>query len=142
MSNLRKLELPPQGLKTLCGVQDQNIKYLESLLNVSIGARGNEIMIDGAPDAIETVENILLDFADLFDEGNQFTDKELRDAFKQIADRIPRMADIVALLQFKRCLGPPESGASRPCPATPRPGGMNLATRASVDRPTPNRRTR
>ena len=86
MSNLRKLELPPQGLKTLFGVQDQNIKYLETLLDVSIGARGNEIMIDGDPKSIETVENILLDFADLFDEGNQFTDKELRDAFKQIAE--------------------------------------------------------
>lgn len=86
MSNLRKLELPPQGLKTLFGVQDQNIKYLESLLDVSIGARGNELMIDGAPERIETVERILLDFAELYDEGNQFTDKELRDAFKQIAE--------------------------------------------------------
>lgn len=86
MSNLRKLELPPQGLKTLFGVQDQNIKYLESLLDVSIGARGNELLIDGDPKNIATVEQILLDFAELFDEGNQFTDKELRDAFKQIAE--------------------------------------------------------
>ena len=86
MSNLRKLELPPQGLKTLFGVQDQNIKYLETLLDVSIGARGNELLIDGDPKNIETVEQILRDFAELFDEGNQFTDKELRDAFKQIAE--------------------------------------------------------
>ncbi len=86
MSNLRKLELPPQGLKTLFGVQDQNIKYLESLLDVSIGARGNELLIDGDPKDIVTVENILRDFAELFDEGNQFSDKELRDAFKQIAE--------------------------------------------------------
>ena len=86
MSNLRKLELPPQGLKTLFGVQDQNIKYLETLLDVSIGARGNEIMLDGDPKNIATVEQILRDFAELFDEGNQFSDKELRDAFKQIAE--------------------------------------------------------
>lgn len=86
MNNLRKLELPPQGLKTLFGVQDQNIKYLETLLDVSIGARGNEIMIDGDPKNIQTVEQILRDFAQLFDEGNQFTDKELRDAFKQVAE--------------------------------------------------------
>lgn len=86
MNNLRKLELPPQGLKTLFGVQDQNIKYLETLLDVSIGARGNEILIDGDPKNIETVEQILRDFAQLFDEGNQFTDKELRDAFKQVAE--------------------------------------------------------
>lgn len=86
MSNLRKLELPSQGLNTLFGVQDQNIKYLESLLDVTIGARGNELLIDGDPRDIETVEQILKDFADLFDEGNTFTDKELKDAFKQIAE--------------------------------------------------------
>ncbi|MDQ3181610.1 MAG: PhoH family protein, partial [Acidobacteriota bacterium] len=86
MSNLKKIELPPQGLKTLFGVQDQNIKYLETLLDISIGARGNELLIDGDAKDIETVEQILGDFVELFDEGSIFTDKELRDAFKQIAE--------------------------------------------------------
>ena len=86
MSNLKKIELPPQGLKTLFGVQDQNIKYLETLLDLSIGARGNELLVDGDPQNIQTVEQILNDFAELFDQGNNFTDKELRDAFKQIAE--------------------------------------------------------
>ncbi len=86
MSNLRKLELPPQGLNTLFGVQDQNIKYLETLLDVSIGARGNELLIDGDPADIDTVEEILRDFGKLFAEGQTFTDNELKDAFKQIAE--------------------------------------------------------
>jgi phosphate starvation-inducible PhoH-like protein len=86
LSNLRKLELPSQGLNTLFGVQDQNIKYLESLLDVSIGARGNELLIDGDERDIRTVEEILSDFSDLFAEGSTFTDKELRDVFKQIAE--------------------------------------------------------
>lgn len=86
LNNSRKIELPPQGLKTLFGVQDQNIKYLEALLDIDISARGNELMVDGDEKDIETVEKILKDFAELFDEGNQFSDKELRDAFKQIAE--------------------------------------------------------
>ena len=86
MSNLRKLELPSQGLNTLFGVQDQNIKYLESLLDVNIGARGNELLIDGDEEDIRAVEQILNDFGELFAEGNTFTDKELKDAFKQIAE--------------------------------------------------------
>lgn len=86
LSNLRKLELPPQGLNTLFGVQDQNIKYLETLLDVHIGARGNELLIDGDPADIETVEEILRDFGRLFSEGQTFTDNELKDAFKQIAE--------------------------------------------------------
>jgi phosphate starvation-inducible protein PhoH and related proteins len=86
LNNLRKLELPPQGLNTLFGVQDQNIKYLESLLDVNIGARGNELLIDGDPRDIDTVQGILKDFGDLFSEGQSFSDKELKDAFKQIAE--------------------------------------------------------
>ena len=101
MSNLRKLELPPQGLNTLFGVQDQNIKYLESLLDVNIGARGNELLIDGDPRDIATVEDILRDFGDLFGEGNTFTDKELRDAFKQIAeDRAYSLKDYFLKARF------------------------------------------
>lgn len=101
MSNLRKIELPPQGLKTLFGVRDQNIKYLETLLDVNIGARGNEILVDGDPKDIETVENVLTDFAELFDEGNTFSDKELRDAFKQIAeDRAYSLKDYFTKSRF------------------------------------------
>ncbi|MEZ5425970.1 MAG: PhoH family protein [Pyrinomonadaceae bacterium] len=101
MSNIKKLELPPQGLKTLFGVQDQNIKYLEALLNINIGARGNELMIDGEARDIETVEKILRDFAELFEEGNSFTDQELRDAFKQIAeDRAYSLRDYFTTARF------------------------------------------
>lgn len=86
MTDTRKLELPAQGLNTLFGVQDQNIKFLESLLDVRIGVRGNELLIDGEPDDIATVDQILSDFGDIFSDGAAFSDKELRDAFKQIAE--------------------------------------------------------
>jgi phosphate starvation-inducible PhoH-like protein len=83
---LRKIELPPRGIETLFGVHDQNIKYLESLLDVRVDARGSELLIDGGDEDVAVVENILNDFSDLFVAGKQFSDKDLRDAFKQIAD--------------------------------------------------------
>ena len=86
MSELKRIELPPRGLETLFGVHDANIKYLESILDVRVNARGQDLTIDGDPNDVKTVENILKDFSELFSEGNTFTDKELRDAFKQIAE--------------------------------------------------------
>jgi phosphate starvation-inducible PhoH-like protein len=83
---LKKIELPPRGIETLFGVHDQNIKYLESLLDVRVDARGSELLIDGGDEDVQIVENILHDFSDLFVAGKQFSDKELREAFKQIAD--------------------------------------------------------
>jgi phosphate starvation-inducible protein PhoH and related proteins len=83
---LKKIELPPRGLETLFGVHDQNIKYLESLLDVRVDARGQDVSIDGDPKDVETAERVLEDFAELFKEGRQFNDKELREAFAQIAE--------------------------------------------------------
>ncbi|HET6669237.1 MAG TPA: PhoH family protein [Pyrinomonadaceae bacterium] len=83
---MKKIELPPRGLETLFGVHDQNIKYLESLLDVRINARGQDVSIDGDPKDVETAEGILDDFSALFQEGRQFTDRELREAFAQIAE--------------------------------------------------------
>jgi phosphate starvation-inducible PhoH-like protein len=98
---MKKIELPPRGLETLFGVHDQNIKYLESLLDVRIDARGQDVSIDGDPGDVQTVERILQDFSDLFKEGKQFTDKELREAFAQIAeDRAFSLRDYFTKTRF------------------------------------------
>ena len=98
---MKKIELPPRGLETLFGVHDQNIKYLESLLDVRINARGQDLTVDGDPKDVKTVEHILEDFSDLFTEGKTFTDKELREAFAQIAeDRAYSLRDYFTKARF------------------------------------------
>ena len=98
---MKKIELPPRGLETLFGVHDQNIKYLESLLDVRIDARGQDVSIDGDPADVETAQRILEDFSDLFKEGKTFTDKELREAFAQIAeDRAFSLRDYFTKTRF------------------------------------------
>jgi phosphate starvation-inducible protein PhoH and related proteins len=98
---LKKIELPPRGIETLFGVHDQNIKYLESLLDVRVDARGQDLTVDGDPQDVETVERILEDFAELFTEGKTFTDRELREAFAQIAeDRAYSLRDYFTKARF------------------------------------------
>ena len=98
---MKQIELPPRGLETLFGVHDQNIKHLESLLDVQINGRGHSLTVDGDPKDVETVEHILEDFAELFAEGRQFTDKELREAFAQIAeDRAYSLRDYFTRSRF------------------------------------------
>jgi phosphate starvation-inducible PhoH-like protein len=98
---LKKIELPPRGIETLFGVHDQNIKYLESLLDVRVDARGQDLTIDGDPKDVATVERILEDFTALFTEGKTFTDRELREAFAQIAeDRAYSLRDYFTKARF------------------------------------------
>jgi phosphate starvation-inducible PhoH-like protein len=98
---LKKIELPPRAIETLFGVHDQNIKYLESLLDVRVDARGQDLTLDGDPKDVETAERIIEDFAALFREGKTFTDKELREAFAQIAeDRAYSLRDYFTKARF------------------------------------------
>jgi phosphate starvation-inducible PhoH-like protein len=98
---LKKIELPPRAVETLFGVHDQNIKYLESLLDVRVDARGQDLTLDGAPQDVETAERIIQDFAELFTEGKTFTDRELREAFAQIAeDRAYSLRDYFTKARF------------------------------------------
>ena len=98
---MKKIELPPRAVETLFGVHDQNIKYLESLLDVRVDARGQDLTLDGDPQDVATAERIIEDFAELFREGKNFTDKELREAFAQIAeDRTYSLRDYFTKARF------------------------------------------
>jgi phosphate starvation-inducible PhoH-like protein len=68
---------------------------------VRVNARGQDVSIDGGPQDVATVEKILTDFAALFTEGHQFSDKELREAFAQIAeDRAYSLRDYFTKARF------------------------------------------
>ncbi|HWW74072.1 MAG TPA: PhoH family protein [Pyrinomonadaceae bacterium] len=96
---MKKIELPPRAVETLFGVHDQNIKYLESILDVRVDARGQDLTLDGEDE--ETAARIIEDFAALFREGKTFTDKELREAFAQIAeDRAYTLRDYFTKARF------------------------------------------
>lgn len=105
-SRLRELKftLPERALETLFGPQDQNIKFLESLLSVRVGGRGQDLFIEGDEADVATVEHILKDFSQLFTEGKSTTATELRDAFKQIAE--DRSASLRDLLTNKKIINP------------------------------------
>lgn len=66
-----------------------------------MGARGQDLTIDGDPKDVATAERILDDFTQLFNEGKTFTDRELREAFAQIAeDRAYSLRDYFTKARF------------------------------------------
>ncbi|MBX7222795.1 MAG: PhoH family protein [Blastocatellia bacterium] len=83
---MKKLLLPEKGIEVLFGSYDENIKYLETLLNVRVSARGSELMVEGSDDDTYLVERILEDFSALIKEGVAPTSQELKQAFKQLAE--------------------------------------------------------
>jgi phosphate starvation-inducible PhoH-like protein len=83
---LKKIVLPEEAIKSLFGPYDENIKYLESLIPVRVNLRGNELNIEGQEQDVNVVENVLGDYASLFQEGKRMSGEELKAAFRQIAE--------------------------------------------------------
>jgi phosphate starvation-inducible PhoH-like protein len=99
-----KITLPERGLEALFGPYDQNIKHLESLLSVRVGARGGELTVEGDQADVAVVERILKDYSQLFAEGRAPSDAELRSAFKQIAE--DRTATLRELFTTQKRINP------------------------------------
>src|SRR6185295_10618695 len=83
---LKKVALPEEGIRTLFGPYDENIKHLESLVGVRVNLRGNELTIEGDQQDVELVEKIMEDYAALFEEGRRMSNEELKSAFKHVAE--------------------------------------------------------
>lgn len=84
---MRTFVFPEKGAEILFDVRDENIRLLESLFDVRISARGPKVTIEGQKADIESVERIFSDFASLVEEGITVSNGELKDAFRQIAQR-------------------------------------------------------
>jgi phosphate starvation-inducible PhoH-like protein len=83
---LKKVVVAPKGLELLFGSNDQNIKFLESVLNVRVDARGGDLIIQGADEDIETFERLLDDVAALVEEGRPPSERDLKLVLRQIAE--------------------------------------------------------
>ncbi len=83
---MKRVLLSDRSLQLLFGPLDENIRFLESLFNVTIQARESAITIDGEEDDVAALEKILTDFSTLVDRGHSMSNGDLKSAFKQIAE--------------------------------------------------------
>ena len=79
---MKKISVPEQGTLALFGVHDENLKSIEKSLDVKIVSRGSELLVEGDPARVETVENIFGQFSDLIEEGYKASAGDLRTALR------------------------------------------------------------
>ena len=58
-----------ERLESLYGPQDRNLKLLEERFKVRIAARGAELSLEGEPNEVEKVADILAQLSELADSG-------------------------------------------------------------------------
>jgi phosphate starvation-inducible protein PhoH and related proteins len=83
---MRKIAVPQEGIETLFGTYDENLKDLESALNVQIRTQGHELIVEGDPVSIAKVERVVEQLASLIKGGYRISKGDVKTASQLVAD--------------------------------------------------------
>lgn len=82
---MRKVTVPEAGVSTLFGAYDDNLRQLESLLNVRIRTQGHDLMVEGDADSTAKVARLVEQLGELMQEGHSISDKDVKTAAQLVA---------------------------------------------------------
>ena len=83
---MKKFALPEEGIETLYGARDANLKHIESLLNVEIRTHGGDITIEGDPANEQRAQEIFRQLKDLMDQGYPLANGDVKTAAQLLVD--------------------------------------------------------
>ncbi len=83
---MRKVTVPEAGVTTLFGAYDDNLRQLESLLNVRIRTQGHELMVEGDAASTAKVARLVEQLGVLIGEGHSISDNDVKTAAQLVAD--------------------------------------------------------
>ena len=83
---MRKVTVPEAGVSTLFGALDDNLRQLESLLNVRIRTQGHDLMVEGDADNTARVARLIEQLGTLIGEGHSISNRDVKTAAQLIAE--------------------------------------------------------
>jgi phosphate starvation-inducible PhoH-like protein len=83
---MRRISMPDEGIETLFGSFDDNLRQLESALNVRLKTVGHDVVVEGAPDEVGRAEGVLEQLAALLRGGYRFARGDVKTAARLLID--------------------------------------------------------
>jgi phosphate starvation-inducible protein PhoH and related proteins len=83
---MTQVTLAEEGLDTLFGTQDENLRRIERTFDVSLTARGNELHINGEPEPVERVRRLLSELTAVTEKGYRFRPGDVQTAIRVISE--------------------------------------------------------
>ena len=77
---MRRIAMPDEGIETLFGSFDENLRHLESALGVTLKTRGHDVVIEGSSDSLTRAERVFQQLGDLLRGGYRFARGDVRTA--------------------------------------------------------------
>ena len=83
---MKRIAIPQEGIETLSGAHDTNLKHIEDLLDVEIRTQGDELIVEGNKGAEQRVEQIFEQLALLRDAGYDLSGEDVKTAAQLVVD--------------------------------------------------------
>ena len=83
---MRTIAVPDEGIETLFGSFDENLRFLESFLNVHIRTQGQSLLVEGDEASTEKVERVVSALTSLVREGYRLANGDVKLAAQLMAD--------------------------------------------------------
>ena len=83
---MKRITVPEEGIETLFGSYDENLKHLESLFKVRIRTQGHELLVDGEAAGLEKVDRIVGQLASLMRDGYKLSNADVKTASALMAE--------------------------------------------------------
>jgi phosphate starvation-inducible PhoH-like protein len=77
---MRRIPMPDEGIETLFGSFDENLRHLESALGVTLKTRGHDVVIEGPGESLGRAERVFQQLGDLLRGGYRFARGDVRTA--------------------------------------------------------------
>jgi phosphate starvation-inducible PhoH-like protein len=82
---MKRITLPEEGIETLFGSYDENLKHLESQFNVRIRTQGHELLVEGDSPDVERVDRVVGQLALLMRDGYKLSNADVKTASALVA---------------------------------------------------------
>ena len=82
---MRRITVPEEGIETLFGSYDENLKHLESLFNVRIRTQGHDLLVEGETPDLNKVDRIVDQLSSLMRDGYKLSNSDVKTASDLVA---------------------------------------------------------
>ncbi|MFL6279823.1 MAG: hypothetical protein ACJ731_06915, partial [Vicinamibacterales bacterium] len=83
---MKRINVPEEGIETLFGSYDENLKHLESLFNVRIRTQGHELLVEGESLNLDKVDRIIDQLSSLLRDGYKLSNADVKTASALVAE--------------------------------------------------------
>jgi phosphate starvation-inducible PhoH-like protein len=82
---MKRITVPEEGIETLFGSYDENLKHLESLFNVRIRTQGHDLLVEGEAPNLDKVDRVVGQLSSLMRDGLKLSNSDVKTASDLVA---------------------------------------------------------